>query len=339
MIHYLRERLSWILYYLGTVCFVNALILLDPDLSPSKDALIYLNGILLISFCLFIYWRYHKETRLLKQIQEEAASPTMNGFRSIKNQGVLNQDLLEALIVIEDNYRHDLTKLREAHYMEHQFIDAWVHEVKAPLTAMKLAIDNDPTHPMMKRVEQEWLRIHLLIEEQLYISRLADIEKDFLVAEHPLKTIIYPEIKQLKSWFLEKNIAIEIELQDEEMNVLTDVKWAQFIFRQILTNAIKYSPFGSEIVITGRTKDGYSELIVKDQGKGVSSADLPRLFERGYTGQTGRKTNAATGLGLFLAKEVGQHIGCSIAVKSAIQQGTEVTMTFSKKNDYDSLYS
>ena len=220
--------------------------------------------------------------------------------------------------------------------MEQDYIAAWVHEVKTPLTAVKLTIDANRDIPAMRKIESEWLRIHLLIDQQLYISRLSSLEADYVLEQTGIQRLAAQEVRELTSWCMEKNIAVEFE--GEETLVRTDRKWCRFIIRQILTNAVKYSPEGGMILLsTAVTSDGHIRMTIRDEGPGISDHDLPRIFDKGFTGGNGRLLNAATGLGLYLAQIVAIKIGISLTVESELHVGTAMQMTFTANNTFESV--
>ena len=163
---------------------------------------------------------------------------------------------------------------------------------------MKLTIDAHCSEPVMRKLEAEWLRIYLLIDRQLYMTRLPSLESDYVLEKTAVQRLTAKEVRELASWCVEKNIAVEFEGEDAE--VVTDRKWCRFILRQLLTNAVKYSPEGGTIVITSeRLPSGNVSLMIKDEGPGIPAHDLPRIFDKGFTGGNGRIQNAATGLGLY----------------------------------------
>ena len=165
--------------------------------------------------------------------------------------------------------------------------------------------------PAFRKIESEWLRAHLLIDQQLSISRLPSLEMDYVLEKTNLQKLATAEVRELASWCMEKNIAVEFEGEDVE--VVTDVKWCRFIIRQFLTNAVKYSPVGGTILIsTNKTSSGNASLSIIDEGPGIKPHDLPRIFDKGFTGGTGRIHNAATGLGLYLAQTVATKMGITL---------------------------
>lgn len=232
------------------------------------------------------------------------------------------------------DYLEKVSELKSANLMESDYTASWVHEVKAPLTSMKMTIDANRQDPAIRKIESDWLRVHLLIDRQLYISRLPSLGTDYVVEKNEMHHLITPEVRELRSWCIEKNIAVEVE--GKNMEVITDSKWCRFIIRQLLTNAVKYSPDGGVICIrTDLSPGGHVVLSIKDEGRGIPSHDLPRIFDKGFTGGTGRLHNAATGLGLYLAQQVASKIGITLSATSRLDEGTTMTMTFSTKNEFD----
>lgn len=230
-----------------------------------------------------------------------------------------------------------LSTLKQASISDGDYIASWVHEVKTPLTAMKLLIEEHRSDPLIRKVELEWLRLHLLIDQQLSISRLPSLEADYILEKADLQQLVKAEVRELASWFMEKNIAVEFE-GEEAAEVVTDSKWCRFLVRQLLTNAVKYSPSGGIITIsTSKLETGNMQLTITDEGPGIKAHELPRIFDKGFTGGTGRIHNAATGLGLYLAKTVAIKIGIAIIPCSENVNGTSMKIVFPTENDFDKM--
>lgn len=201
---------------------------------------------------------------------------------------------------------------------------------------MKLTIDANRHELALQKVEAEWLRIHLLIDQQLYIARLPSLDSDYVPEAAALHRLAAKEVRELASWCVEKNIAVEFEGEDAE--VTTDSKWCSFIIRQILTNAVKYSPNGGTITIaTGTLPTGNVQLSIKDEGPGIAARDLPRIFDKGFTGGNGRVQHAATGLGLYLARTAAAKIGIALEAHSELNKGTVLWMRFTAPNEFESI--
>jgi len=337
LLRYLIDRMAWIVYFLLSLLFVNMLIWLDNGIAVQVESMLYLNALLLLSMVLFLGWRYRVETsytRALEKLADDIGEDWMDGLPVPRShhEAAIHRLLTETGTL----HRRKLAEGRAAQLVEQEDVAAWVHEVKAPLTAMKLTIEANRSDPAIRAIESDWLRIHLLIDQQLYISRLPSLEADFVLERADIGQLAALEVREMASWCMEKNIAVEFE--GEEVCVSTDRKWCRFIIRQLLTNAIKYSPEGAVIVMTtALSPEGYVRLTIKDEGRGIADHDLPRIFDKGFTGEAGRLQNAATGLGLYLAQTVASKTGIHLAVRSAPQVGTEADMIFTARNAFEDV--
>ncbi|WP_063915659.1 sensor histidine kinase [Paenibacillus elgii] len=336
-IRYVGSMKSWILLFMMLLGFTDLLIWLDKGIHIQISSIVYLNTLFFLSFIGFFLWRYRKETKYaaaLAALHEEMNDDWIETLPMAEN--VRDEVTSEVLRAADLLFRRKLSECKKAHLIENEYMASWVHEVKAPLTAMKLIIDANRSDPAIRKIEAEWLRIYLLIDRQLYITRLPSLESDYVLEATAIQRLAAKEIRDLASWCVEKNIAVDFEGEDTE--VITDSKWCRFMIRQVLTNAVKYSPVGGTIVIwTEMTEAGHVILAIKDEGPGIPAHDLPRIFDKGFTGGNGRLQNAATGLGLYLAQTVAAKIGITLEAQSGPGKGTVMRMIFTAKNDFESI--
>lgn len=332
---YLNDRKSWILFFVGSLAFTDILIWIDKGLAVKPGSILYLNILLISAFIVFFLWRYIKETKFTRELGALLEGPLADWQTALPDPQFVHEDKINELLrdVAEETNRK-LAEIQAATIMESDYTAAWVHEVKAPLTAMKMTIDAHRQDPAIRKIEAEWLRVHLLIDRQLYIARMPTLSADYLLEKVEIRELLNPEVRELRSWCIEKNIAVDFE--GEDTVVVTDRKWCRFIIRQVLTNAVKYSPVGGTIFLSAETaSDGHVKLTVQDEGPGIPAHDLPRIFDKGFTGGTGRLHNAATGLGLYLAWQVAEKIGISLTARSEVGNGTTIELAFSTENDFD----
>lgn len=328
---YVKERKAWILLFISLQIWLN--ILLTLDIAFQDVAILYINVVYIITFLIFFWWRYRKETTYYKELEESATFDSIPKGESSFEKKI--SCIMEELILVNNE---ELNRLKVEHLEEGDRILSWIHEVKTPLTGMRLIIDAVQEHSLREKLEVEWLRIHLLLDQQLHHTRLPSLEKDYVVESVPLQRLIHNEIKELQAWCMQKGIGFEIELLQEE--VLTDQKWLAFILRQLLSNAVKYSNPDTEIHIFSRKDEaGHTILTVKDFGTGITKADLPRIFEKSFTGTTGRNTAASTGMGLYLTKKAADKLGIRIIVDSKINEGSTFSLQFPLKNEMSKITS
>jgi two-component system, OmpR family, bacitracin resistance sensor histidine kinase BceS len=321
---FLRERRSWILLFLVLQVLIFLVSYLDPSIP--LEATFYIFFLSLLIFVPFLVIRYFRETKFYRSLTEWETELDLNSLTDAESP--FEKMIVDSLTKQTESLKQSVTQNWVALEQEKDELLAWIHEVKTPLTAMHLMIDR-LQDPLKTQIAHEWLRIHLLLDTQLHQKRIPFIENDLFMDELDLKTVIFQEIKTLQSWCIQKGIGFEVDLEAER--VLSDAKWLAFIIRQLLTNAVKYSE-ASDIIIKSYQEDEHTKLIVQDFGRGISDADLPRIFKKGFTSTANHHDNAATGMGLFLVKKIAQPLNIHINVQSKPGVGTTFILTFPRKN-------
>lgn len=318
---FLKQHMSWLMLLCSLQLFLN--ILLYVDVGIENVSLVYLNivwGVLILLFCIV---RFTLDRRLIGQFPERKS----NYYTTI--QADYEQQIEEQIAHNRQQHLQLLEKQDE--------LLAWVHEMKAPLTAMRLLQDNVTDMKLKERLNNEWLRLHLLLDQQLHATRLIAIGQDNMLYNVNVKEIVAKEVKELRSWFFEKQIALDID--DVDLNVISDAKWLGFIIRQLLTNALKYSEVGQEIYIYTTQNNQQQTLHIQDFGQGIAPEDLPRVFRKSYTGTLGRETSAASGMGLYLVKQAADALHINVSITSKLGEGTTVSLQFSQMNQYLKTFS
>ncbi|WP_230875071.1 sensor histidine kinase [Lysinibacillus cavernae] len=331
---FIRERFAWVGFFIFIMVLLNMLFSLDVGLNDIS--IWYVNVSLLVSFVLFLAWRYVIEVGKLKDFLGNMDSRLDDAHKSSLSLSPFQEVYFRK---IEDVFHEKNMDLNQAKVQLQEYSDellAWVHEVKAPLTAINLMVEHVEDLPTRRKLENEWLRLHLLVDQQLHQTRLASIEKDNYLTEIELKSVVYKEIRGMQAWCIEKGIGFEVN--DLTETVMTDGKWLAFIVRQILSNAIKYSPANSEVTIFTELDPTNAILLhIKDVGIGIPLEDLPRIFQKSYTGTAGRESSQSTGMGLYLAYNVARKIGIRIYVQSTVGEGSLFTLRFPLQNEYVKL--
>lgn len=329
---FLQERRSWILLFIVTqflIVFVASI-----DASIALSSVLYIVFLSFIIFTIFIIIRYQKETKFYKHLEEWEATLDLTELTIAK--GPFEKITLESMINQTEFLKKEAAQKRLTLEQEKDDLLAWIHEIKTPLTAMHLMIERMDDEVMKGKLTQEWLRIHLLLDQKLHQKRILFMENDLFIERINIKSIVFKEIKDLRSWCLQKGIGFDIKLTVNE--VYTDGKWLSFIIRQLLTNAVKYSQ-SSDIFIKTFQHHEQTILEIKDSGCGIDPKDLPRIFEKGYTSTSEYQNNAATGLGLYLAKKAARGLLIDIDVSSIPGTETTFTLTFPKRNQFHQIAS
>ncbi|WP_413375748.1 sensor histidine kinase [Alkalihalobacillus sp. 1P02AB] len=338
-IRYLVYKKSWIILIATLLLLTNTLILFDEGIGLEPYSLIYLNGLFLTICAVFLVWRYKKETSYYKSLLTLFNDLDDDWFQSIPSpkQYFPDQILYTIFQTIDEQSQNKRREDFFSQQMDHNDLASWVHEMKTPLTAMKITIDSYQSNELAQKLHKNWLKVHLLLDQQLYMSRLTTLDSDLLPKKLEVMDLLKEEIRELSTWCMEKNLAIDIAGKTKS-TVYTDKKWCGFVMRQLLTNAIKYSPTNGTIVINVDLDDNHSVFVnIKDKGPGIQPHDLPRIFDRGFTGENGRVQHNATGMGLYLAKEISKKLHIHLEVSSVVGEGTSVSMFFTSNNSFEQI--
>ena len=243
---------------------------------------------------------------------------------------ISNKAVIERIRQIEDEQKE---------YRE--YIESWVHEVKAPITSIDLMCENFKSDPLenqgdvVRRIRLENQKIENYVDMALYYARSEDVYKDYVIRRTNLGEIAVVVLKRNKGYLIQSQIQAEVDCKDM---AYTDEKWIAFILNQLVLNAAKYcrKKGGKIWIYTSQkhksdalTKHSHGvRLVVKDNGIGIKEEELGRIFEKGFTGSNGRKTERSTGMGLYLCKKLCLKLGIEIYARSKAGEGTEVILEF-----------
>lgn len=213
-----------------------------------------------------------------------------------------------------------------------EYIEQWIHEVKTPISLIKIIEENNRT-TKSSAILMQLEEIDRYVEQTLFYARSEDVDKDYLVKEISLRDCVNSVITRNKQGFILNNIDIDIEIDNINKTVYCDSKWLEFILNQIIVNSIKYrnNQNPKVKVYLNSIKNGI-KLIIEDNGIGIPSDELERVFEKGFTGNTGRLNSKSTGVGLYLCKKLCDKLGLLIEIESEINIYTKVIITFPMGN-------
>ena len=204
------------------------------------------------------------------------------------------------------------------------YIEQWIHEVKTPITALKLLCENNLSD-FSRSILSELEKIERFTEQALYYARIEQTEKDFYIKEVRLSSVVHKAIIDNKYLLRQNNISVNA---DNVVDIAyTDEKWIRFILNQLIGNSVKYHSSNPFIHFSTKSQDDYVQLIVSDNGIGISESDLPRVFDKGFTGENGRIIQSSTGIGLYLCKQLCDKLGINLEIKSN-KTGTTAILKF-----------
>lgn len=322
--NFLRDSL-WLIvtYLLVAALFASTFFLHDVPLEVYQDAVLFTLPLL---FPVLIYrgyrsWRRH---HLLEQmLQQEWLHVLESWFPS---ENLLEEDYQRLLTKMEGQIRKVASDsdIKERELME--YYGMWSHQIKTPLAALDLMIQVLDS-PVKAEMKEEVFKIQQYLDMMLQYLRMQSIQNDFRFETLAVKPLVTEVVKKYAGFFIRKNL--ELELNNLEGSVITDKKWLSFILEQVIFNAIKYTKAGG--ITIDAPKGEVKQLRIRDTGQGILPEDLPRVFEKGYTGFNGRENQKASGLGLYMCKEIAGQLGIGIAITSEIGRGTEVVLDFGEQ--------
>ena len=259
------------------------------------------------------FWRKHKILRKM----EEAIFVTAD-------------DLPETTTLIEEDYQHLIQRLVRENRQRQAAADSmledltsyytlWVHQIKTPIAAMDLLLQAGPDRATEMEIELQ--KIAQYVDMVLQYLRLDSTAKDLVLQRCQLDAVVRQTVRKYAKLFILKKI--QLVFQETKWEVLSDEKWLCFLLEQLLSNALKYTPEGGKISIF---LDGETNLVIADTGIGIAPEDLPRVFEKGFTGNNGRMDKKATGIGLYLCRRVTNLLGHTISIASEPGVGTQVRL-------------
>lgn len=237
-------------------------------------------------------------------------------------------EILRALKEMDDRVNEGLRG--DLNFIE-DYVTLWLHEIKTPIAAISLICDNHPTAES-SRIKGELLKMSDYADQALYYARAKNPNVDYLLRKLSLLDVVNSLLRDRADALLDREVKITRVGLDVE--VYSDPKWLRFILKQILDNAVQYADGMPVIDFIAEEREDHVLLSVRDHGIGIPSNDLPRVFERGYTGRRGREFSRATGMGLYLVRELAQKLGLSVTVSSIEGAGATFTIVMPKRRTF-----
>ncbi|MEI3400857.1 MAG: sensor histidine kinase [Clostridia bacterium] len=331
---YIKDNIINIIIYFATLII---LFLFFRVLKLSKEALISAYTILAISGLLLFFYNYGRKkvfyddfTKQLKDLDKKYIITEL-----IEKPNFLEGKILyDSLYEIDKAMNEEIKKYKLCLEELKEYIEMWVHEVKIPVSSILLmAYKKDD----IAKVVEPTKRIENFVEQVLYYAKSENAEKDYIIKESNLKEIINKVIKNNKEVFILKKVELKIENIDN-IKVLTDSKWLEFIINQIINNSLKYLDKQKPVIkISAKENEKSIELNIYDNGIGIPKGDIRKVFNKSFTGENGRKVQTSTGMGLYICKQLCEKLGHKIEIDSKENEYTNMKITFYKDEFYNIL--
>lgn len=276
-----------------------------------------------------VFIRYEKRQRILEENQgkirtEAGGFPEAESRESEMYQELIRQ-LYEEKKELESSVQIEKQELSDYYSM-------WVHQIKTPIAALGVLIqsgeevqESPKAQELTRSMKMEVFRIEQYVDMVLTYLRMGSATSDYAFRICSLEEIVRQAVRKYSQMFIMTRTRLHLEIQDQK--ILTDEKWLTFVIEQILSNAVKYAR-GGEISIYTEDKI----LVIADDGIGIAEEDLPRIFEKGFTGYNGRANKKSTGIGLYLCKSIIDRLHHTIWIESKPEKGTKVYLNFDREH-------
>ena len=321
---YWKNRIPFLLTNL--ICMVALTVFLLVCGNSISTVLLILSvcTLILLAGLFLTYWQRDRQMRQLLDMAGQLS------------ERYLISEVMELPAQAEDQVYYRLLKMAGKSMLEQigeirrerqeykEYIEQWIHEIKTPITAMKLLCENHRTD-WTKELLLELEKTNRFTEQALYYARSEHTEKDYSVRKMALIQVVHQAIADNKYLLLQSGMHLEVEeIQD---TVYSDDKWVRFILNQLIANAVKYRTGQPILRFSTHRQQDQVVLVVEDNGIGISATDLPRIFEKGFTGQNGRNVQQSTGIGLYLCKRLCEKLGIGITAESS-ENGASISLAF-----------
>jgi signal transduction histidine kinase len=300
------------LFCLFVLCFTSVFSLSHHPLDPILYSILLCSYIAIIFFIVdFLVFR--KQYKMLKNA-EKTIMVQLDQLPAPKN--AIEQKYQELLRILYENKNELAVQAANKQKGLVDYFTQWTHQIKTPIAAMRLLLQSEQEEQLAE-LELELIKIEQYVEFVLQYLRLENMSNDLFFRKYELDDVIKQAIRKNAKMFIRKKISLNYS--ELNCSVLTDEKWLLFVIDQILSNALKYTKEG-QISIYSKNK----RLIIEDTGIGIQSEDLPRVFEKGFTGFNGRAFKQSTGIGLYLCKQILTKLSHDITIESEVGKGTKV---------------
>jgi len=316
--------------------FIGTIIGIQEDTPLAESNGMYIVEVSLTLFILYLFFDYRYIRKHYSMLIKASQTGAFEWINSMPEPQSAEQRIYQELLYkLYQEANEKLTQYSTKSSEDIDFITMWVHEIKTPIAATKLIIENgldQPSEKVLYQIEDEIDRIEDFIQMTLFYSRANDFEKDYVLSSVNLETIVKESLKREYSYISNKNLALQMEALD--ISIITDGKWLEFIVKQLLDNAVKYSLPEKTIKIYIEQRENEVILNIEDEGVGIKQEDLRRIFDKNFTGTNGRKLYNSTGIGLYLSQRLAKKLGHTITVTSRYGCGTCFSIHFPDGNDY-----
>ena len=323
---FIRERIVFIIINLLILLFTAVLLMVLKVDSFALLFIIIINGVGILTYHIFDYLRKKQYYDEIKENMESLDKKYL--ISEVIEEGTFTESKLIYDVICKSNkaMNDEIGEFKRGINDYREYIELWVHEIKTPIATCKLLIENNES-PLTESIGEEVCKLENYIDQALFYTRSNTIEKDYIIKEMSLSSCVNKVLNNNADSLIKKRV--KINLGDLEKRVYSDSKWIEFILGQIISNSIKYiNKEYKELKIYCSESSKYVILNIEDNGDGISDKDVSRVFDKGFTGENGRKFGKSTGIGLYLCKKLCKKLGLDITLISEEGKFTRVSIIF-----------
>ncbi|WBW96868.1 sensor histidine kinase [Oceanirhabdus sp. W0125-5] len=332
---YIKINKLTILCFLISMVVVNGVLLTSAPLNMAIEEVVYINVLVCIIVMIFSLIGFVKWRGEVSLIEEKVNNDESIIEYDIKGESYYLK-IIRTIIELKENEKfNEIGKYKQSLSELNDYITKWVHEIKIPVSVCDLVLERmeeNCSSNDTKRLKEQINKIEYYIEQVLYISRASSYEEDITIAQVDLEKLIKKIVRKNSYLFIDKNITLELE--DLNYEITTDSKWLGYMIEQLINNSCKYTHENGDIKIYAQDDKNYIHLKILDNGVGIDKKSLDRVFDKGYTGDSGMNLSKATGMGLYIVKKMCNKLNYEISVKSEVGDFTEFTLSINKFSDY-----
>lgn len=323
---FIKERIVFIIINSLILLFTAILLMVLKVDSFAILFIVIINGAGILTYHIFDYLRKKQYYNEIKENMESLDKKYL--ISEVIEEGTFTESKLIYDVICKGNkaMNDEIGEFKRGINDYREYIELWVHEIKTPIATCKLLIENNES-PLTESIGEEVCKLENYIDQALFYTRSNTLEKDYIIKEMILSSCVNKVLNNNADSLIKKRV--KISLGDLEKKVYSDSKWIEFILGQIISNSIKYmNKEHKELKIYCNENSKYVILNIEDNGAGISEKDISRVFDKGFTGENGRKFGKSTGIGLYLCKKLCKKLGLDINLVSEEGNFTRVSIIF-----------
>ena len=323
---FIKERIVFIIINSLILLFTAILLMVLKVDSFAILFIVIINGAGILTYHIFDYLRKKQYYNEIKENMESLDKKYL--ISEVIEEGTFTESKLIYYVICKGNkaMNDEIGEFKRGINDYREYIELWVHEIKTPIATCKLLIENNES-PLTESIGEEVCKLENYIDQALFYTRSNTLEKDYIIKEMILSSCVNKVLNNNADSLIKKRV--KISLGDLEKKVYSDSKWIEFILGQIISNSIKYmNKEHKELKIYCNENSKYVILNIEDNGAGISEKDISRVFDKGFTGENGRKFGKSTGIGLYLCKKLCKKLGLDITLISEEGKFTRVSIIF-----------